>query len=714
MTRPKSAIEIPNHEEAIHIAATKIKARQKSISNAAFDLIDTIDQLREWRGPEEITALLTDGGLNESEITTYMSFAPNLAVFRDSLQASSLSFDAIRALVSHSNESASHALSLLASNGRVGDAEMAQLRKVPEAVSVPDQQAKIALRNERLQDESRRLASQRTRRFTDVARQLYALMQKFENWQTYLAYYFDRLDAEIEQGLIDDDEINRRQLAWPEIDAKGQEFLVNARSSIINTSRELLKEFNQLLPDANVRKEDWLDAKLDLTTRSFAESRYALQLLAEGSFSQYFPSESSRYHSWSALSSVAYLAGVLSETKSSERYAPRPMKKLNAISIRTTSGAELVGLDNAGFRIHGLYPDTATGGHTAAANRHDWELGTVSFEDRGFFTDIAARSSVLKGEPVHLLVGTMPGEPFREHGRGEHDRRERFSRALQTVARVQPEAFYFECGKEFLEPKHSSFKTRLIGQARQMGYAAVDVVKLDARQFGVAQDRQRTILMGIKADSADSLRVPCLVTPLKRTVGEAISDIAFPYLDKILRMRRKKRSPEQLRYVEWADRWLGTFGKNACVPDTISLFRKPRGYLDTWREFGFAVGDEGVLQPGPGLRVYNLLPLSIEILKRLQGVPLDWQYQGSYDEQVDQICQTPPALITRLLGHCVHEALTGHAVDLDRAARANVDSKRWKRRNGFKSMAESDDPATYIQSEWKSHLRDEDSMDFIG
>lgn len=708
MTKPKSAIKIPNRNESIYIAAVTIKAKQKSISTSVFGLIDTIDQLRRWGTPDEITSLLADGGLNASEIATYTSFASSLGVFRESLEANSVSFDAIRALIAHSSDAAIHAVSLLASNGRVGDAEIARLRGVTEAASIPDQHANVTLRNERLRDASYRLADHYTQRITDRSRQLYSLMQKFEEWQSYLSCYFDRLEADAQEGLIGDDEIAQRQDAWPQIEADGQEFLAKARHSIIARSTALLKDFDYLLPEANITKEDWLNPKYDLATRSFAEARYALQLLADGSFSRDFPSDDSRYHSWRALDSVGYFAGVLADTTQSERYAPRPARKLNAISIRTASGADLVGLDNAGFRIRGLYLNTLNGSDTASNNRHDWEPGAVSFEDPEFFTDIAARSSALNGQPIHLLVGTMPGEPFREHGRGMHDGRERFARAIQTVGHVQPKAFYFECGMEFLEQQHAPFRTRLIAQARQIGYTAVDVIEIDAANFGVPQDRRRTVLMGVRSDSAAGLRVPCLVTPIKRTVGEAISEIAFPYLAKILKQRPKERSPGQVRYVDWANKWLGSYGNMEAVPDTITLSRKPQGYAEKWREAGFLVGDEGVLQPGPELSIYSRLPLSIDILKRLQGVPSDWQFHGTYDEQVDQICQTPPVLITRVLGHCVHEALTGHAVDLDRAARSSVDSKRWKRKGGFKSMSEADDPALTIQAEWRSHLRDQE------
>lgn len=705
MTRRGSATGKSSSNETMCADAGSIRVRQQSIIRSVLSIGKTVQKLQKHRSSEQLLALLTDCGLSDREIAAYLSFPSTLLEFEKQLTRSGLGYDGVAELLPLGREAASHAISLLASTGRLGQVEIGQLRQVPDAKSVSDHEALLEQRSIRMSLEARRLADAHVEQFTANARKLYTLMKQLRAKYVELAYYFQRIEHEYEENLIDDDEVQRRHSAWSDVDVRGTEFMVETRLQISALAVSLLEDFDRLLPFANVSRIDWLNPGIDDETRNLSESRYALAKLAEGSFSADFPSDTSRFYTWEPIEAIAYLAGIPSDVGSSRRFAPRPVKKLNAVSISTVSGAELIGLTNAGFRIRGFYFKRAPN-KTPAMNRRDWPQGANSIEGGDFSTDLLTKCSVLGNQELHLITGVIPGEPFRESGHGEHDKREKFALALRAITVSKPQGFFFECEHEFDEPKHTPFKTKLMAQAREQGYISVGVARLDAQHFGIPQERKRVIFLGVRSDCASSLRIPCLAKPLHRTVGQCIVDIAFPYAAEIRSLPKKRRSPSQINYLNWEQEWLSTYGKSLAVPDTLTLVRKARGYEDKWLEAGFVIGDDAILQPGPHLSIYSRLPLTIDILKRLQGVPPDWEFEGSYDEQVEQICQTPPAVITRLMGHSVHEALTGNIVDFDEAAAANIHTKRWKASKGFHSMADADDPAMRIRADWREYVRE--------
>lgn len=152
--------------------------------------------------------------------------------------------------------------------------------------------------------------------------------------------------------------------------------------------------------------------------------------------------------------------------------------------------------------------------------------------------------------------------------------------------------------------------------------------------------------------------------------------------------------------------------RKKIAPDALSLIRGSSDTFDKWHKYGFNDYERHIVRPRLEDLQTDSVPLSLQILKRLQGIPDDWTFLGSERAQMAQICETTPPVIYRVIGHAIHAALTGEDVDIDQAARLALDSKRWKTASGFRSMAQSQNPARIRALEWREHiLREEKGPD---
>ncbi|MCK3776690.1 DNA cytosine methyltransferase [Ensifer sesbaniae] len=740
---PKKRIsKRPPSDEILHAAGIAIRRMRLNQSKGILALAKKIDDLRCSHEIQDIISLLRDCGLNEDEIATYMAVTPKLGHREDRIKSQGLGYDGVRALVHASDEAIAQAMNLGNAGGPLGANEIARLRDIPERAKIPDSDAVLKLRDECFQAECVRMAQARQQSFTAMARELHIAMETYEGNLRYVRRYY-RL-AENNKALA---KLGTKGTAALEhrgavVRSLGETFFSDKEARIIALAKILLKEFDELFPGRAIPKSEWgLVGNENPTLRYFAEARQALVALQAGGFLGGFLSDASEHDQWDALSSIAYLAGVHSGITLSKRFSPRPVGKLNAFIVRAASGVEAVGLDAAGFRIRATYtsmsPGRPRGRSTTPSGRQKvvaytkesssavhlkplplkqhgkrtlpnaWNLRRFQIDQDGLFSDLNGEIGRLGGQDVHLLAATLTDQPFKERGRGEDDERQQFGHAFQLLRDTRPKAFFFETSAEFRGPKHLPFRNRLAQQADDLGFAVADF-QLNASWFGVPQNRPRSILMGVAKEYGSRLRQPVLVNPVHRTVGDAIADVAFGFLPEIEAIPEELRTKDQAKYRKWARTWLADHGQKSAL-DTLSLIRGSSDTFNNWHEIGFNRDETYTVTPRLEDLQTDSVPLSLPLLKRLQGIPDDWAFVGSERAQLAQICETTPPVIYRVIGHIIHAALTGQDVDIDLAARQTLDSKRWKRASGFSSMPESHDPARARALEWREHvLRDEE------
>jgi DNA (cytosine-5)-methyltransferase 1 len=189
------------------------------------------------------------------------------------------------------------------------------------------------------------------------------------------------------------------------------------------------------------------------------------------------------------------------------------------------AGGLSLGLRNAGFELRYAFDRDKCSITTCTKNLGDHAEVADAREVSG--SDILQKTGVAD---LDLLAGGPPCQGFSKQKRGAHlgdTRNALVVEFLRLVDEVRPKAFVMENvammaqlrGRHLVERFHALAGYELTGHF----YLAAD--------YGVAQTRERYILVGIRDDQPGSFRVPPTATPRWPTVGEVIGDLPEPPAD---------------------------------------------------------------------------------------------------------------------------------------------------------------------------------------
>lgn len=126
---------------------------------------------------------------------------------------------------------------------------------------------------------------------------------------------------------------------------------------------------------------------------------------------------------------------------------------------------------------------------------------------------------------LDLLVGGPPCQGFSTHrinGKGVDDpRNQLLLRYFDFVKELKPKLFLVENVPGLLWKRHESYLEEFSDLARQHGYKMLDPVKLNAKNYGVPQNRQRVFILGIRTDlDATDLQWPPVNTHFAPNKGK--------------------------------------------------------------------------------------------------------------------------------------------------------------------------------------------------
>jgi len=117
----------------------------------------------------------------------------------------------------------------------------------------------------------------------------------------------------------------------------------------------------------------------------------------------------------------------------------------------------------------------------------------------GLPAELCDVSSLVRNHPknIDLVIGGPPCQPYTGQGAraGKQDVRDGFSVALRVLAAVRPRAVLFENVRGFLAAKHEGYRDSIMTSLQAL-FPYVGTWMLDAKDFGVPQDRVRVFLWG--------------------------------------------------------------------------------------------------------------------------------------------------------------------------------------------------------------------------
>jgi DNA (cytosine-5)-methyltransferase 1 len=375
------------------------------------------------------------------------------------------------------------------------------------------------------------------------------------------------------------------------------------------------------------------------------------------------------------------------------------MIRLTSLELFSGAGGLAKGLSLAGFEHVGLVERNKHACMTLSATFGE---ALVSCEDVRRF-DLGA-----VGE-VDLIAGGPPCQPFSLGGKhaAQLDERDMFPSAIGVVKRLTPKVFIFENVKGLLR---TSFKEYFEYILLRLTYPSFDASErswgeqllllrsmrgvmpeyhvhfklLNAANYGVPQERERVIIVGVRQDLCAEWSFPEETHSSQRllwdmyvtgeywerhcvpSTARKMPDAALAKRVEKLRVRFGSQAPAGLP-------WLTIRDCLAEVPDPLSehgimdhIFRDGAriypghvGSCFDWPSKTIKAGDHGV--PG-GENMIRFLDGSVRYLtvyeaKLVQTFPCDFMISGAWGEAMRQIGNAVPVLLASVLGVGLRELL---------------------------------------------------------
>jgi hypothetical protein len=330
---------------------------------------------------------------------------------------------------------------------------------------------------------------------------------------------------------------------------------------------------------------------------------------------------------------------------------------LKVIELFAGAGGLALGLEKAGFETIGLVEFDKSAAETLKYNRPNWnvihdDIANISSQDLEEYFNIK------KGE-LDLLSGGAPCQSFSYAGKRlglEDTRGTLFYHYALFLEKLQPKMFLFENVKGLTShDKGKTYKT-ILSVFEEEGYEVQSRV-LNAWDYGVAQKRERMIMVGIRKDLINNISFEY---PKAHNYKPVLRDILLDCPPSVgAQYGEDKRKIFEL--VPPGGYWRD-------IPEEIA---KP--YMkSTWNMGG---GRTGILRrmslDEPSLTVLTspsqkqterchpleARPFTVRENARIQSFPDDWEFQGGVGAQYRQVGNAVPVLLAYEIGKKIKESL---------------------------------------------------------
>ena len=327
------------------------------------------------------------------------------------------------------------------------------------------------------------------------------------------------------------------------------------------------------------------------------------------------------------------------------------------IELFAGAGGLALGLEQAGFDPIRLIEYDPIASQTLQQNRPFWHVITKDISHISCL-DLESYFDIPKGK-LDLLSGGCPCQPFSYAGKGlglKDIRGTLFYHYAIFLQKLQPKMFLFENVKGLLTHDHGRTYQTIKTVFETSGYIMNQAI-LNAWDYGVAQKRERLIIVGIRKDLSPDLSFSF---PERQGEKLVLKDILLdcPESDGLQYSETKK---ELFRLIPEGGNWRD-------LPEPIA-----KEYMKScWNATG---GRTGILkrlsweEPAPTILTHpaqkqtdrchpsELRPLTIRESARCQSFPDIWKFCGTILQQYKQIGNAVPVNLAYAIGKQIYGSL---------------------------------------------------------
>lgn len=332
-------------------------------------------------------------------------------------------------------------------------------------------------------------------------------------------------------------------------------------------------------------------------------------------------------------------------------------KSRKCIELFAGAGGLALGLEQAGFEEIGLVEFDHTACETLRINRPNWnvlEEDVIEVSKR----DLLKEFKLKKGE-LDLLSGGYPCQAFSYAGKklGLDDvRGTMFYYYAEFIKQLQPKMFLAENVKGLTT--HDGGKTigTMVNVFKDLGYA-VEWQVLNAWDYGVAEKRQRVVIIGIRNDLKEKVKfeypTPHEYKPVLRDVLKNVPDsIGAKYPES-----KKKVFDLVPPGGYWKD-----------LPDDVAReYMKSCYFMGggrtgiarrlSWDEPSLTLTCSPMMKQTDRCHPDESRPFTTREYARIQSFPDEWQFAGKMNDIYKQIGNAVPVELAKEVGISIMDAL---------------------------------------------------------
>ena len=338
------------------------------------------------------------------------------------------------------------------------------------------------------------------------------------------------------------------------------------------------------------------------------------------------------------------------------------MKNRKCIELFAGAGGLALGLEQAGFEEVALIEIDKTACETLKLNRPKWN---VLNED---IVEVSKRNLLkefnLKEGELDLISGGYPCQSFSYAGKklGLDDiRGTMFYYYAEFIKQLKPKMFFAENVKGLTT--HDGGKTieTMINVFEDLGYK-VEWKVLNAWDYGVAEKRQRVVIIGIRKDLTDKVKfeypIPHEYKPVLRDVLKDVPEsVGAKYPEK-----KKKVFDLVPPGGYWRD----------LHDDVAKEYMKSCYYMGggrtgiarrlSWDEPSLTLTCSPMMKQTDRCHPDESRPFTTREYARIQSFPDNWNFAGKMNDIYKQIGNAVPVNLAKCVGESIMTALNGGEV----------------------------------------------------
>ena len=333
--------------------------------------------------------------------------------------------------------------------------------------------------------------------------------------------------------------------------------------------------------------------------------------------------------------------------------------KRKCIELFAGAGGLALGLEKAGFEEIGLVEIDKVACETLRINRPEWNVMEQDIVELSK-EDLLKTFNLKKGE-LDLLSGGYPCQAFSYAGKklGFDDiRGTMFYYYAEFLRQLQPKMFLAENVKGLTTHDNGKTLQTMLNVFEELGYK-VEWKILNAWDYGVAEKRQRIVIIGTRNDLIDKIDY---TYPEPHEYKPVLRDVLKDVPDSV-----GAKYPESKRKVfdlvppggYWRD-----------LPDDIARdYMKSCYFMGggrtgiarrlSWDEPSLTLTCSRMMKQTDRCHPEESRPFTTREYARIQSFPDDWEFAGKMNDIYKQIGNAVPVNLAQEVGTSIMEALKG-------------------------------------------------------